>query len=442
MIESFAIANYKSIKDILVLDFKVSGHLGPEFDCLVSRECDSNISKISFIYGKNGAGKSSIVEGLKDFKNLAINNDEGAIDTLDYVGKLKQKITPFKLGHKVDPISLFSLVFIVKDHQYRYTLTYDTSKNEIVEEQLEVNEKKAYDIIFSKKMEGGFKRLSAIELERLRTYKLEKRSVLSLLYKDINVASPKVFPHIENTYQFLENISFGFDSITKDASLESLYKNPFLQEKITTLIKGFDLSIEDIKIEKREISFDEFKGRYSFLVENPKDQAFQALLRNQYENRNVEYSLNFKHLESYLGFAEESSGTKKIANILYSLHSHHQKVWIIDDFEQDLHTEAVSELLKYIGKGDFDMQFVFITHELGILDLEAFKNKNLHFFVEKNEETLSTNIIKMSQFKDLKSDHDHTWSKFYKELRLGQYPAIQINKEEFLNLFKEMRGED
>ena len=154
----------------------------------------------------------------------------------------------------------------------------------------------------------------------------------------------------------------------------------------------------------------------------------KEVLKRNTKQIKLNTSLDFIHYGHKLGYNEESSGTKKIANIIYSLIASDTKVWIIDDFEHDLHTEIAKELLLYLTKNITDLQFILVTHDLDMLDLEMVHHKALHYFVDRNSKDLSTSVVYLSQFADLRNDSRNSWSSFYRNYRLGQYPKLTINK--------------
>lgn len=430
MFQSFSVKNYKSIKDLLTIDFTSKNQIiKDEHKSLFAKLNGSTISRLNFFYGKNGSGKSTLKDALSSFVSLimARGDDEEESFLLNksrYRGGVN--IIPFKLGESLDSNTFFSLTFHIDSDTYRYSIVYDNVKRIIKDEKLEYFDKNFY-VIFDKE-QNIFNTLSVIEKERLNTYKLDKTTILYVLQNEVELVDKRLKLQINSVYNYLRKVSFDFISIQSDSSLKLLKKQKSFLNQIICKLKEFDLSIDTIKLNTREVSFDEYRRRFSFL-ENEDFKDFAELVKFNYEREKTEYDFKIIHKNKGIEFSEESAGTQQIMNILFSLYASNKKIWIIDDFENFLHEEAATQLIIYLASNLLDMQFILMAHELSFLNLPEIHNKAVHYFVTKDENDLSTTIVNLTQFSDLRSDERNNWELFYRSFRLGQYPIITINDQ-------------
>lgn len=435
MLVSFVIKNFKSIKDVIEVDFTSTGqHVPPKHKNLFIDTNGVTINRLNFFYGKNGAGKSNIVKALQIFLGI-IRRDffefPGMIPYHLRHGRLLENTAPFKLGEQVDPLTFFSLVFVANQNTYRYSLSINNQKRIIEDERLEHLKGGDYVIMFSKR-DSIFSGFSKTEQHIVGTYKNEKVTLLSLIASRIKISSKETRHHITNVMTFFESISFGFTPVSDQESIEQLLSDKNNGKSLTDDLLKFDLSIENIAVSKKErnITFEDYKKSYFLYDSSVEEDNIDDLIRMDYEMERFDYRISTVRNGKELSFYEESDGTKAIANILYSLHYLKKRIWIIDDFENDLHTETSLQLLKYMASSFLDMQFIFVTHELEIMDLEEVHHKGLHYIITRNEKDYNTNVVRLSDYKDLRNDERHSWRNFYKAHRFEQYPDITINDKE------------
>ncbi|CCV64252.1 putative abortive phage resistance protein [Alteracholeplasma palmae J233] len=425
MILSFAVKNYKSIKDLLILDFTTEkSEVQPKFEALVKKEQGQLVTRLNFLYGKNGSGKSSIVDALKALCKLGISDNNKTSESEKLI------IKPFKFLEVLESKTFFTLLFVNNQKKYRYSVSYDVNKEIIDDEQLKYIEDDKEIIIFSK-LEDQFLNLNQSELERLKTYKLEKNSILRTLSKEIEISNINIKAHIDNVFSFINKIYFNFTKLNSTQSIKQLINNPKKLNEIKSKIKKFDLTISDIKVEEKDINREEFNSKYSSFFDESDEQINKSLRKvidTFYELQ--KYNLEIMHDQNGLNYQEESKGTQRALDILFSVYNIDSGVFIIDDFENDLHSKSAQELVKYLAKEFITHQFLFVTHDLEMLDLKEVKFKPLHFFAERDTKDFSTTIERLTTFKDLRSDSRNSWKNFYENHRLTQFPNISINDKD------------
>ena len=109
MLVSFVIKNFKSIKDVIQVDFTSTGqHVPAKHKNLFIDTNGVTINRLNFFYGKNGAGKSNIIKALRIFLSI-IRRDFFEFPELTQYQlrhfRLFDHVTPFKLGEQVDPLT-------------------------------------------------------------------------------------------------------------------------------------------------------------------------------------------------------------------------------------------------------------------------------------------------------------------------------------------------
>src|SRR5690606_34749098 len=107
---------------------------------------------------------------------------------------------PFKIG-EIKPDIEFSLEFHQDLNKFRYTLLINAFTLNIMQERLDYFENNDYSLIYSK-IDNLFPNFTQIELERLKTYKLDQKSILSTIVKDINLSNYKLYDKIRSVWNF------------------------------------------------------------------------------------------------------------------------------------------------------------------------------------------------------------------------------------------------
>ena len=386
MILNFAINNYKSINELMNIELELDASIKTNnHHNLIIEKNNIKSSRLNFLYGNNGSGKSNIINGIKVLKMIALNELEKIND--------EQLIIPFKLSTKTNDDIFFHLDFISNNNRYNYNVYYDSKKQELRDEELVLVNGEVETIIFDRQIKN-YNKLK----DKESRYDIKKISLLSILNNSKQFESnEEVKYHSTNVFKFFQNIHFGFSDIRNSQELDELPKDNTFLNKLSEKISKYDLTVTRLRL-------NEEKAQYG-------------------NNKNT---IEIYHGDKFLNSSEESPGTMKAISAIYSLLAKNNGVWFVDDFESYLHTKNTLELVKFLTKNFLDSQFVFITHELELLDLEEVKFKPLHYLVERDEKTYNTSITRMSDYKDLRSDNRHNWRAFYEFNRLGKYPSPKL----------------
>ena len=132
MIVSFAVKNFRSIRDLQVLAMNAARIVSKDKELDATNLIDISpklkLIKSKAIYGANASGKSTMMRALSAFVHIAIQS-------VKEDSSLKKWIDPFNLSDN-DPLepTYFQLTFIYNEILYRYG--YEANANEIKSEWL------------------------------------------------------------------------------------------------------------------------------------------------------------------------------------------------------------------------------------------------------------------------------------------------------------------
>lgn len=413
MILKFGVKNYRSIKELLVFDLQVTPEMKFNNKNLIVNENEVKATRINFIYGNNGSGKSNLISAIGDLKKIAIKKN---------IKKLEG--ASFKLADEEDNEMFFTTEFIWNQFRYRYSVIVNSKIKNIINERLEILKNNKIEILYDK-LKNIYFTMNNSEKERLNTFDLKNRSLLNLFNSEIVISDEAIKTHLSNSFDFFNNIHIGFRDIDNIAALSSLKKDNNKLLEITKIMKKYDLTISDLQIKEELQDFDEFAKENKTFIDNIIESAkFKDILKLIYTKSKI--NLEIYHGNQNLNYLEESAGTRKAMSAISSVIMNSNGIWFIDDFETDLHTRNTIEFIKYITSNYSNNQFVFVTHELELLDFELVKFKPLHYLIERDNESYNSTITRLSDFPDLRTDIRHNWKKFYEENRLGKYPNPKI----------------
>ena len=147
-------------------------------------------------------------------------------------------------------------------------------------------------------------------------------------------------------------------------------------------------------------------------------------------NKEKAYQINTKHSvggeEFILPISLESRGTRKfITEFLYIYDViKNGKLYVCDEFEAGYHNEIQLAILNALFEGaqESGSQFIIFTHNTNLLSPEIFAKEQI-VFIEKDRESQSSDIYKLSEYSDV-TYQKHNWAKMYLEGRFGAIPEV------------------
>lgn len=420
MILEFRVKNYKSIKELETLSMIPTKSENDGMGILKSGKYST--LPLAAIFGRNGAGKSNMLDAMHRLQNLVVRGahaDEEALIRHDYY-----KLNP-EYEHKP---TFFGIDFIASDG-FRYTYDVEFDEKQICIENLYFYPKGQKAKLFERELDqisfgdsfigaksviGKLLYKNQLLLSKVRGEKIEVLKIPhNFLINKIFYRKPGELSNTTYLSHFAKNI------------YESKYPN--YRENLARLLRAADTGIYDLKAGKRD------------LEEIKMPESMDPKMRKQLE-KTLEYYIITKHkdesddLNKLVDFSifDESMGTRRLLEIgglmLESLHD--GQLLIIDEFDISLHpvlTKALVKLYNNPKTNPNNAQLIISTQDVSLLDSDIFSYDQL-WIAEKSFEGWSSYFC-LSDIKGLRKNIPlHKW---YLDGRLGGVPVINYLELEF-----------
>jgi AAA15 family ATPase/GTPase len=189
--------------------------------------------------------------------------------------------------------------------------------------------------------------------------------------------------------------------------------------KVVDFLSAADLSIADIRIDKKKFSPEEL----------PKDMPpeLRELLRKTMEGRDLtDVKLMHRNIETgelvEFGLGDESDGTKNLFSFagpwLDVIGA--DSVLFVDEIDSSLHPVVVHQLVRLLHKSRGKAQIVFTTHDTTILSQDIMRRDQV-WFIEKDK----SNTSRLYPLSDFKVREHEALEKGYLRGRYGAIPFIK-----------------
>lgn len=382
-----------------------------------------NILKTSSIYGANGSGKSNLVNSIKLFQQLILNEEI----------PFRIKDVQFKFNSNDDnKKQIFAIEFIQEDTAFYYGI--ELIGDCIATEELYLSGlgKNPDELIFERKTNNN--KITSIQF--LADFENDEKSQLlkSILLEEFvkhNEPILKLISKREN--KFLKNVKKAFrwfddtlQIITPDARPTGLAlridKDKKFKQYAEDTMCAFNLGITSLTTEKKDIK--EFFGEEdpSELKEFIKkvDDSENGMIGLRSNNGNeivlvkendkvVVLNLKIGHTgqegkSALFELEEESDGTVRLLDFIPAFQdlTTKNRVFIIDEIERSIHPLLIKEVVKKFSLDEKTKgQLIFTTHESNLLDQELFRQDEI-WFAEKDS-TGNTDLYSLSDFKEHKT---------------------------------------
>jgi uncharacterized protein len=408
MILYFKVANYKSIKDKLTINFNASS-IGEHQESNVIEGDKLKLLRGILLYGHNASGKSKILEALTFCRYFVINSVDRPVNQ-------SIEVEPFELSTTTtQKPSFFEVGFSLGKYRYRYG--FEADKERIHKEWLlESKSEKEYPLFLriDKEFEIDYKRFP-------NSNDLEKRTRKNALF--LSVAA-------QWNVQKAEDISAWFESICTVHGLQDQHYRDFtlalMKDKATAdLINNFmrkaDLGINSVSAVDLPSIANEItplKGIPSTLGRSGVSSSSAIFAyHNVYGGQN-----QLVNTIPFFMDKSESEGTKKYFNMIGILITavREGRLVIIDEFDARFHTLLSKAILKLFNSPEnaSQAQLLVASHDTALLDRDLLRRDQI-YFIEKNQFG-ATNATSLVEFKPRKE------TPYYKNYLDGRYGAIPI----------------
>lgn len=373
MLVEFSVANYRSIRDTLVLSMETAAIKAkdPAVDAknliLLPGTKTKQLLKLKALFGGNASGKSNVVKALAGMLNImhySFADQEILAKTID----------PFRLDetHPDEP-TFFEIVFLLDGKQYRYG--FEATRQAIVSEWLFGPAKERETYYFTR--EGTdihvnrerFPEGAMLLAERTENLLRPNGLAYTLLHTLNQPISIKIRQEIISwkvlEYDTAVNNSHGFRH-----HLASFLESKANKDRLVEFLRVADVAIKDIEV----------------LHGNPPDFIFSKFVKNKSEKE------SFK-------FSDESQGTQKMTylmlNLLETLDT--GGLMVVDEFDAKLHPNLVLAFLHIFQRPDINIlnsQLVLIAHDSNLMSLNLFRRDQIELIRrERDGNTTATPLV-------------------------------------------------
>ncbi|NLR80654.1 AAA family ATPase [Chitinophaga eiseniae] len=412
MLIYFKVANYKSIKDPVVINFTATG-ISEHADTHITTVANTPLLKSILLYGPNASGKTNILEAFLHYRYLITSSAK------ESQGNEAIEVQPFLLNTVTakQPV-FFEARFILNGVKYRYG--FEADKKIIHKEWLlEAKAAKEYPVFLriGQDIEIDGKRFANAE-------GLEKRTRKNVLF--LSVASQWNVAKAEKINAWFGNaftIHGLLDTVYEDFTLNMLEDEKY-KHKIRDFVSKADLGIADLEAynmlsRKDDFGSDDFFGpRFNTHLTEMERKSRAALTWHKvFDEHNKEVDMY-----PFVMRTQESEGTKKYFNLIGPLIKALEQNYlvVIDEFDARFHSLLSKAVIELFNNNPQSQAQLFIaSHDTALLDKELLRRDQI-YFVEKDGFG-ATQVTSLVEFKIRK---EAPYDKNYLEGKFGAIPMI------------------
>ncbi|GGZ90772.1 hypothetical protein DC083_01135 [Ignatzschineria ureiclastica] len=454
MLLDFSIKNFGPIKDEQILSFEALPSTRYEEyyiihpmlangKLILRQNAPIRLLKLAVIYGANASGKTTILETLDFFRQLALNERRDKSQKLDFLPfafnttspkePTQLKIRFFQKGILFEHQFEINRHCIIKEivHYWDYNTSgrkrllfkRDTHPHDQVTELTKISnlviaendltqqaiESLQLATLWNESILVGFNKVNFIfkELQLMREWYSD---VLEPMINSHNSVDKRLLMIAEEDHEaktfmteFLQQSDFNIEGFQVE-------KRPFpkLSEELELVLSHFQSLFAKVKNEDH--------SENNNLLEKIKDQPIKTI--------QVEYLVEGKHY--LLPFEYTSLGTKRtfiLAGLLYLLMKQN-KVLMIDEFESSLHPDLAEFFLLTFLKSVQHSQLILTTHSRDLMKInELVDRRDIIWFTAKND-LLETELYSLGDFSTREIRPEASIYNLYKIGKLGATPNI------------------
>ena len=370
MLIQYAVSNYKSIKDEVIINFtKVDDK--PDDNWTISLEKpEYKLYNIIGLIGPNASGKSNILDSFY----FAIRFIKKTISRKE---KSKIHVEPFMLEEESlkQPTS-FEFIYVYSGVKYVYGFSITSER---VEEEYLLAYYTAKPTTVFERQNGNDYNFKGNDSSKQK--ELSEKTSANRLY--MPVAAEWGYPKLSLAYSWFESMFDQYENVRISNVLENIILN---EEKKNLLIESLhkaDFNITDIYVKNRKIEkqqIDIIKDMISKLVPEADIDNFPESKPEIFVTHR-----NKKANEFSIDLDEDSDGTKRIVYDIAELLYLSEGGFILEDeLGKNYHTKLTEYYLKLIGKLNHKnnhVQMLFASHDTKIFNL---LNQGQIYLVDKD----------------------------------------------------------
>lgn len=429
MLVKFAVENFRSFRDEVVLDMVASSESQHKHHVIEDNQGKKvTILRAAAIYGANASGKSNLVGAISFARDFIINGTKS---------DQKIPIIPFKLDSSSnEKPSKFE--FIIKYQGILYTYGFVIDKNNVLEEWLHVVQNKREAMFFerltTKKDEANVKIGPSFAKENSDESKflqfVAKGTRPNQLF--LTEANEKNVSNIKDLLNWFKNVLV---IITADQDFSTFYYNNRNDMKFIGFVGDFlrtaGTGIEAVDIVTEEFKFEALPDITRFFKDGNIVSAFKSRMKvmkgdpGKQEIMRIKTRHGNKKDKIFLEILEESDGTQRLLDYLPFLYSScvagDEKVLLIDELDRSMHPLLSRMIMSFFLRNEVANkgQMIFTTHDTNLLDKDLLRRDEI-WFMEKDKDQNSH----LYSLADFKVRPDLSYGKGYLQGRFGAIPFI------------------
>jgi uncharacterized protein len=398
MIINFKMKNFKSFKEKSTLNCQKTSKEA-DGDFFIKNENNIDLLNVISLIGVNGAGKSSLIEGLDFMKSMVLNSHNHNVNSIINYNHFDKNEKPIE----------FEITFIYDKKKYQYGFSY--TRKGIVKE---------YSYLIGKTLESKTKIFERDEKNLKSRFSFGRNYETELKKKSHDVISTTLMLSravqlkseiLKPIYEFFTNIHLINHLFMNVNDFKEL-KNDNFKEELLDKLTYADFSIENLEVSKTKI-----KRLKEIKIEN------DSTVKQEFEDILVDTLFlihKYKNKDIKINFEAESSGTRKFILLFYNLlKMSKDSIILYDEIENSFNIEIVEFIIKNLAKDKRNSQLIFSTHQPEILNY--LRSDQIKIIEKKKSESKVLNLYDI-----VKSNKkiNKNYGEYYKEGVLGGFPNV------------------
>lgn len=415
MILEFTVGNYRSFYEPKTFSLHAQG-IKEAQDSYLASYSRKKYSLTSAIYGANSSGKTNLVRAIATMNACVVDSillNDG--DKLYY--------DPFLLHKKSEQEpTLFEVVFVHNDKQYRYGFEY--TPNKIEKEWLFTGSGKKEIPLFVRNKEGiGFDDANFNEGDKKIENINDNRLFLSLCAQ---LGGP-VSKSVMSWFQFDCNVVSGINNENYRAFTKTIFLERTEESlRALQLFKKLQLGFNDLKARKKE---EESHIPERLSPQERKRRTSKSIIIESIHNVYGESGIVCD--ERVFPFEErESDGTRKMFDMSGPIFDTLQRgsVLFVDELDAKMHPLISQQIIMLFNNPKHNpnkAQLIFTTHDTNLLSSHLLRRDQIWFTEKDSQEQTDLYSMMDIQFADgTKPRNDSNYEKNYIAGRYGAIPYI------------------
>lgn len=416
MLVYFKVANYRSIREPLTINFEATG-ISEHADTNVLTQGKVKLLKTILLYGPNAGGKSNVMDAFVKYRMLILRS-------ASYNSTKALPVIPFLLSTETrENPTFFESEFVLENKRYRYG--YEVTRSKVLREWLLEVKATTQSPVFlriGQDFQVNYKKFVNAE-------GVEKKCNENALF--LSVCDQWNVDVAKSIYKWFDNVftvhGLG-DGIWKSFTNE-LFENEVYRDEIDSLMRHADLGINSLQVVDwpAEEGSDEHKNERSPEGEDDEYRSSKVLTGHDvYDGNGDKVEVVYFNMD---GMASE--GTKKFYNILGALlyAIRNGNLVVIDEMDARLHTLLTKSIVRLFNgeSSNTGAQLFAACHDTAVMDGDLLRRDQV-YLVEKDQYS-GCKAVNLSEYKTARKETP--LNKNYLEGRYGGIPFIE-NFENFL----------